>query len=62
MDLLLPIAGMPNDLLDISKGKGTVVLMPSHQAMEKHGGCEGNVPCILNLGNVWKWVVSFTGK
>lgn len=49
-------------ILDKSKGKGTVVLLPSHQAMEKHEGCEGTAPRFLNLGNVWKWVVSFRWK
>jgi hypothetical protein len=31
-----------------------------HHAMKTYGGVEVYLPCILNLGTRWRWVVSFT--
>jgi hypothetical protein len=51
--------------MKLTEGRGEVkvklsLCLSKHHAMKTNSGSEGIAPRILDLGTIWRWVVSFT--
>jgi hypothetical protein len=49
-------------IINIHKARIIRYRYTKHQAIKTYWGSEGIAPCILNLGTIWRRVVSFTNR